>query len=1062
MNRLILLLLLLFVTATPMTLQANTPPVSYPVQLTATGGGKITPEREKLNHGAKNVKFRIKPDKGRIIDLVVLNGTSLGRVPVVTIPVVEGPVSIIAFFKSGIPTVDAGNSVTTFVNKPVTLQPAVTPALPEDSLEYEWKVHKKSGKGKVSFSDRHVKTPTFVATQPGYYELQLQVTEGKYKNFDTVTVQVISSPEDNPPVAVPTAPATVFVGQQVNLSGSSSHDPSNLPLSYNWQMVAAPQGSTATLTDATTVYPKFTVDLPGTYIVMLTVANDYAASEPRVVQILAKQNAMPVADAGPDQSVFPGATVILDGSASHDADGDTLTFTWSFQSCPQNNCPYLIDSYSAKPSFVAGLEGSYSLSLTVNDGKAPSVTDTVLIVAASAPPENPDYMKLQWQYGVFGTYIGESGLHVVDLDGDGSTEIVASASAGGFGFNSMWYVLRRAADGNYEQVWRSEAYASPIVRLLVADVTADGKVDVVVGHSDGTIRIVDGPTHAEVGLLATAGNLADMAIADVNGDGAPEIVTTNGTGVFVYNAVGGAPQWSLSTAGGDSLAVGNVDKDASLEIITTTNGGTGYVIDTVSHAIEWEYVNGFGHRVGLGDLDGDGMQEIVGAAGWYKITVFDADVKTPVWEIAPDLDVSALLVVDVNDDGRPDILYGDGQWGSVYAIDGLTRQQIWSISNPDAGVQGLAFGDADQDGKMEILWSGGGSSTGADHLYIADPQTGSVEWKSMHVDGPLSPLDVGDVDGDGDDEIVMVSWGSDSGYGEGVIHIFDAKTHSLEYREKLGLMDWMGVRSVRIDDVDVDGKNELVVTTANIYAGIIRVYDGATRVVKYESAGYNGNYFSALAIADVDNDGKKEIVAGQGKEHTGAQGTYLIVFDGATLQEKWRSVDLGTNWGYVHDIKIADIDGDGNQEIIAALGSQLLVYDGVTHILKFLGNQSAISLAVNTDKEILVGREDGKVDVIDGVSFSVKKTVPTASNSPVDALRAVDLTGDGVPEWLVAHSGKLEIMEGDPQTLKWVSPNLAPNLGLFNHLVVRDTDGDGLQELFIGDNVGVYHFEQKP
>ncbi|GLI39917.1 VCBS repeat-containing protein [Geobacter hydrogenophilus] len=1002
MNRLILLLLILFVTATPMALQANMKQPSYPAQSAA------------------------------------------------------------AVYTPGIPTVYAGDDVTAFAGIPVVLHPIVTPSTPGNSLSYDWKIINKPGGSKAVLSDRHSINPTFVTMLPGYYELQLWVTEGKTNVSDIVVVHVLPSPKSNPPVAIPTAPSNVIVGHQITLNGSGSYDPSGLSLSYAWEMISQPQGSSATLMSALTTFPVFTPDLPGAYEIKLTVSNEYATGVPQTLLIQARQNIAPVANAGPDQSVPPGAMVTLDGSASYDTDGDPLTFAWAFQSCPKNICPTLENSFNTNPSFIAALPGTYVLSLTVGDGSYLTTTDTVQVTSSAPGPSDPDFLKLQWQYGIFGTNIGQAGLHVTDLDGDGTPEVIASAWAGS---TSVWYILRQNANGAYEQVWRSASYSSPIVRLRVADVTNDGKGDVIVGLSDGTIRIYDGPTCNELRQFSTAGTLTDMAVKDVDGDGKPEVVTTNVTGVFVYDIESGASKWSLPTGGSTSLAVGNVDADQSVEIVTTSSsyGGKGYVIDAASHTIEWEYINGFGCRVALGDLDGDGMEEIVGAAAWSKVTVFDADAKTPSWEIPTSQDISALLVIDADDDGKPEILYGDGQWGKVYAIDALTRQEKWSISNPEHGVQGLALGDTDQDGTKEVLWSAGGSSSGADYLYIADPQTRTIEWQSIHVDGPLSALDVGDVDGDGDDEIVMVSFESESGYGEGIIHIFDARTHTLEYREKLGLMDWMGVRSVRIGDVDGDGNNEFVVTTANLYDGFIRVYNGVTRAVKYDSARYSGNYFTALAIADVDNDGEKEIIAGQGREHTGAQGTYLIVFDGKTLQEKWRSVDLGTYWGAVRDIKVADIDGDGNQELIAALGNQLVVYDGVTHNLKFLGNQSAVALEVTDGStEILVGRGDGKIDVIDGVTFAVKKTVPTSSNTQIDALQAVDLTGDGAPEWLITHGGMMEIMEGNTETLKWTSPNLATNLGLFNHLVIRDTDRDGRADVFVGDNAGLYHFEQTP
>jgi hypothetical protein len=275
----------------------------------------------------------------------------------------------------------------------------------------------------------------------------------------------------------------------------------------------------------------------------------------------------------------------------------------------------------------------------------------------------------------------------------------------------------------------------------------------------------------------------------------------------------------------------------------------------------------------------------------------------------------------------------------------------------------------------------------------------------------------------------------------------------------------MGVRSVSIADVDNDGHTEFVVTTGNIYDGVIRVYDGASHALKKQSAGYNGNFFSALAIGDVDGDGKTEIVAGQGMEHTGATGVYLIVFDGATLAEKWRSVSLGSSWAGVYDIKLADLDGDGHLEIIASLlGSRLMVYDGVTHDLQLLIEHPARALEVaDIDDdgvlEILVGRDDGKIDVFHGSTFGLKRIVLTFDTAPINALKVEDIAGNGTRDWLVSRGNELVILAGQDQALKWRSADLSGNAGLYNHLGIKDIDGDGKPDIFLGSDLALYQFE---
>lgn len=100
------------------------------------------------------------------------------------------------------------------------------------------------------------------------------------------------------------------------------------------------------------------------------------------------QNIPPVANAGPDQSVTAGAVVTLNGSASMDANGESLHSQWSLTSVPAGSTAQLNDASAALPTFTADLPGAYVASLVVNDGKVNSTADSVSITATAlnAPP----------------------------------------------------------------------------------------------------------------------------------------------------------------------------------------------------------------------------------------------------------------------------------------------------------------------------------------------------------------------------------------------------------------------------------------------------------------------------------------------------------------------------------------------------------------------------------------------------------------------------------------------------------------------------------------------------
>ena len=201
---------------------------------------------------------------------------------------------------------------------------------------------------------------------------------------DSFTVTV--SPPVNP--TTPTANAgpnqNVKTGSKVTLDGSGSSDPNGDSLTYVWSFTQKPGGSTATLSSAVITRPTFTADVDGTYIVSLVVNDGTTNSQPDTVSITATtSNSIPIANAGANQHVVAGAAAVvtLNGSASSDADNDPLTYAWTMTAKPAGSFATLSTFATVTTTFIADIEGTYTVSLVVNDGTVNSTSAIVTIKA---------------------------------------------------------------------------------------------------------------------------------------------------------------------------------------------------------------------------------------------------------------------------------------------------------------------------------------------------------------------------------------------------------------------------------------------------------------------------------------------------------------------------------------------------------------------------------------------------------------------------------------------------------------------------------------------------------
>jgi hypothetical protein len=451
---------------------------------------------------------------------------------------------------------------------------------------------------------------------------------------------------------------------------------------------------------------------------------------------------------------------------------------------------------------------------------------------------------------------------LADLDGNGTLEIIVAGRdlvSGKPGCGGMVYAYQH----NGSLMWQTHVRAAINSAPTIADLTGDGHPDVVVGMGGfvegqcwhGGVIALDGLTGKKLWTFDTQdwlnhrpdgwrdGVYSTPAIADVNGDGQPEVAFGAWDQCIYLLDKNGQPLWGnlpgilpQTFCGGhgfynedtiwSSPALADVTGDGRLEIIIGADispgnlwgdpgGGYLYILDAQGNTLarEWTDQVIFSSPASA-DLDNDGAVEVVVGTGlyWankgYYVSAFEYNPKAtdPVdrlvlrWRRSTAGRVFASpAIADLNKDGWLDVIITSliGEMGKdgtfVYAWTGLDGSKLFQRRACDwLGTSGFSLSspsiaDIDGDGWSEILFSHQWEVAILNHngSYYTDysnpkhagapqhpgcardhtPTTERTYWARYSL--YASPA-VGDLDGDGDAEIVIAGHNPDK-LSEGMI-----------------------------------------------------------------------------------------------------------------------------------------------------------------------------------------------------------------------------------------------------------------------------------------------------
>lgn len=354
----------------------------------------------------------------------------------------------------------------------------------------------------------------------------------------------------------------------------------------------------------------------------------------------------------------------------------------------------------------------------------------------------------------------------------------------------------------------------------------------------------------------------------------------------------------------------------------------------------------------------------------------------------------------------------DNTFELVHVLDLTTGASIDAYEPMD-------FGDPDQDGLDELLVRGRTGNTWYVRLYEAlTPQAYPTE-KVWEIPWSIRAR-LADTDGDGHPEVVM---GGNTGGGDDAVVVFENRGNDLYEQTYSDSLPVSFTQEFRIfDDMDDDGIAESVTTTVGEVFAYESVGDDDYHLAWTKSLVYSdGQIVNANSLAyggDLDGDGRKEFVVG-GLKTVPQLGLprisvmFVIEAVGNDLVETVAVFTAPIGAESVTSVNVADVDGDGKQEIVIGTGT-------LVRIFKNVGNDAweeiwAAEVAHLDNRFIGAGDHDGdgkeeiifrvasgltgifEIDPADAVDSDADGTVDAIDNCPDDSNAGqLDVDGDGV------------------------------------------------------------------